>query len=60
VFTDRQDPVLENASLQPLANQTHDPLIADTVLHESNEPFVAHRVEGNVNRLPISKTFLKR
>ena len=50
-------PVLENARLQPFLDQAEDALVADTMLDEPDEPFLAHRVEGSRHRLPIAMMF---
>jgi site-specific DNA recombinase len=38
-------PILHHSSLQPFADQADDTAVADPVLDEAGEPFVAHRVE---------------
>src|SRR5215475_12837531 len=45
LVTDRHDPVFQNARLEPLADQADDAPVADPMLHEPYEPFLAHRVE---------------
>ena len=37
--------VFENARLQPFLDQAEDALVADAMLEEADEPFLAHRVE---------------
>jgi len=44
----------ENPCCQPLADQSYDPAIADTVLDKTDQPLLADRIEGSVDRLPIS------
>jgi hypothetical protein len=45
LVTDRHDPVFQNARLEPLADQADDAPVADPMLHEPYEPFLAHRVK---------------
>jgi hypothetical protein len=54
------DPVFENARLQPFADQADDALVADPVFNEADQPFLADRPEGNIIRLPVTKTFRPR
>src|SRR5271166_6676443 len=57
LLTDRHRPLFEDARPQPFADQADDALVADPMLDEPNEPFLAHRVERRHHRLPIPKTF---
>jgi hypothetical protein len=41
----RYDPVFQDARLQPFLDQTDDALVADAMLDETDEPFLAHRIE---------------
>ena len=52
--TARHNPVFQDTRLEPFLDQTDDALIADPVLHEPDQPFLADRVEGSGDRLPIS------
>ena len=54
---DRHRPVFENARPQPFANQADDAPVADAVLHKTDQPVLAHRIEGSVGRLPIAVIF---
>src|SRR5271166_4644362 len=45
LLTDRHRPLFEDARPQPFADQADDALVADPMLDEPNEPFLAHRVE---------------
>src|SRR5437868_15474495 len=43
--TDRDDPVFQDTRLQPLSDETDDALVADAVLHETDQPILADRIE---------------
>ena len=45
LVTDRHDPVFEDARLQPFPDQADDAPVADPMLHEPDQPFLADRVE---------------
>ena len=44
-ITDRHRPVFEDARPQPFLDQADDALVADPVLDEANQPFLANRIE---------------
>jgi hypothetical protein len=41
-------------------DQSDHPSVADPVLDEADQPFMADRVERRYDRLPITKTFRSR
>src|SRR5262244_3898324 len=43
------DPVFQDARLEPFADQADDALVADPMLHEPDEPVLAHRVEERLD-----------
>src|SRR6266513_2362243 len=47
--TDGHDPIFHDACLEPFADQADDAPVADPMLHEPDEPFLAHRVEERVD-----------
>jgi hypothetical protein len=49
----RQDPVLQDARLEPFLDQAEDADVADPMLQEAEKPFMADRVERSGHRLPI-------
>ena len=51
---DRHDPVFQDTRLKPFLDQADDALVADPVLHETDQPFLADGVEGSIHRLPIA------
>jgi hypothetical protein len=52
--TDRDDPVFQDARLQPFLDQADDAPVADPVLQETDQPLLTNRVKGSGNTLPIS------
>src|SRR3954464_11574859 len=44
-LTDAHDPVLQDPRVQPFPDQADDARVADAVVQETEEPFLAHRVE---------------
>jgi hypothetical protein len=56
-LTGRQDPVVQDARLEPFLDQAKDADVADPVLQEAEKPFMAHRVERSGHRLPIAMIF---
>jgi hypothetical protein len=44
-LTDRHDPVFQDTRLEPFPDQADDAPVADPMLHELDQPFLAHRVE---------------
>ena len=54
LVTDRDDPVFEDARLQPFLDQTDDALVADPMLQESDQPFLTDLIEGSGDTLPVS------
>jgi hypothetical protein len=53
-LTHRDDPVFQDTRLQPFADKADNALVADAVLHESNQPILTDRIEGSGDTLPIS------
>ena len=49
--------VLQNAGLQPFADETQDTLVADPVFQETHQPVVADRIERSLDRLPTITRF---
>src|SRR3954451_20091077 len=47
--TARHDSVFQDTRLEPFLDLTDDALIADPVLHEPDQPFLAHRVEERLD-----------
>lgn len=47
--TDADDPVFQNSRLQPFLDQADDAPVADPVLHEAKQPFLAYLVEEAAN-----------
>ena len=54
LLTDRDDPVLQHARLQPFVDQADDARITDPMLDKADQPALADFVEGSVDTLPIS------
>jgi hypothetical protein len=48
------DPLVQDARLQPFLDQADDALVADAMLYEADQPFLADFVEEAPHRLPIS------
>jgi hypothetical protein len=48
---------LQDANLQPLANEPQDARVGDPVRHHPQQPLVVNRVEGRGDTLPISARF---
>jgi hypothetical protein len=48
------DPVFEDARLEPFLDQADDAPVADPMLQEADQPFLADLVEGSGDTLPIS------
>ena len=44
-LTDRDDPVFQDARPQPFLDQADDALVADPVFQETDQPFLADRIE---------------
>jgi hypothetical protein len=44
-FTDGHDLIFENARLQPFLDQADDAAVADPMLHEPDQPFLADHIE---------------
>jgi hypothetical protein len=57
LVTDRDDPVFQYARLQPFSYQADDAWVADPMLDEAYEPFLANFVKGRGHRLPITVIF---
>jgi hypothetical protein len=49
--TDRHRPVFRDARLKPFLDQADDALVADPMFHETDQPFLANRVETR----PVSR-----
>jgi hypothetical protein len=60
LLTHRDDPVFEDARLQPFLDQADDAPVADPMLQELDQPFLVDLVEGSIDRLPISAMFRLR
>ena len=55
-LTDAHDPVFQDPRVQPFPDQAEDARVADPVGQETEEPFLAHRVERLCILLPSSRT----
>jgi hypothetical protein len=53
----RHDPVFQDTRLEPFPDQADDARVTDPVLQETDQPFLADRVEGSGGRLPIAVIF---
>jgi site-specific DNA recombinase len=60
LLTDRDDPIFQDAHLQPFLDQADDAPVADPMLQEANQPFLADFIEGRYDTLPISAMFRLR
>src|SRR6185437_2717424 len=49
LVTDPDDPLFQNARLEPFADQADDALVADPMLDEADQPVLADRIEERTN-----------
>src|SRR4051812_37230412 len=55
-LTDAHDPVFQDPRVQPFPDQAEDARVADSVVQETEEPFLAHRVERGRWLMPLSRS----
>jgi len=57
LVTNRHDSAFKDARPEPLLDHADHARVVDPVFHETDQPGLVDRVEGSVDRLPISAMF---